>query len=203
VATGDTATDASGRRFKLNVAQFYISGITLFKTDGSTVVLGNKYILKTMKEEEYYVDSVITGNYTKITFNVGIDATTNTTNPSGYPDSSPLSKQSPSMWFGTPSQGYIFLNIQGLADTTATQNGALNFPFNYRTGTSDMLRSCTVTEEFSVVANQPALVHFVVDYGKVLQGVDFKTAGTATPWVNTSVATQIANNIHGMISHEH
>lgn len=67
-----------------------------------------------------------------------------------------------------------------------------------------MLATVTMPNEvFSVVANQQSFVHLIADYGKALRGVNFKTSNTASPWVNTSVATQIANNIPTMFRYEY
>lgn len=197
------AADASGRRFELDVAQFYISDIKLKKADGSTVSVGSGCILKNIATEEYLVGSVPAGNYQSISFNVGVGSADNQTMPSSHPASDPLSAQNPSMWFGSTSQGYMFVNVQGKADTTAAHNGPANFAFSYQLGTSTMLKTVTMPNQaFTVASNQSQLVHLVADYGKLLNGVDFKAQPSATPFANASVATQIANNIQGMFHYE-
>ena len=199
------AMDSSGRHFQLDLAQFYISGVILTKSDGSTYAINNAYILKSIAQEQYLVDSIPTGNYTTISFNVGVDASKNSSDPSSFPASSALSTQTPSMWFGTTSQGYIFMNLQGFADTTAAQTGPVNQPFSYQLGTSTLLRSVTMpvhSKVFTATPNGSMFIHIIADYGKVLRGVNFKTQNMATPFTNLSVATQIANNIPTMFRYE-
>src|ERR1700751_3342238 len=89
--SGLVCHDASGRQIKLSSAQFYASGITAVKSDGSTVTMSNVYILKTIANEEYVIGTVPAGNYNSVWFNVGIDAATNQTTPSSHPASSVLS----------------------------------------------------------------------------------------------------------------
>jgi len=64
--SGRICKDAGGRRFQLNVAQFYASGIVAIRSDGSKVPLSNVYILKTMAKEEYVIGSIPAGNYNSV-----------------------------------------------------------------------------------------------------------------------------------------
>ncbi len=203
IGVNDTAVDASGRRIRLSVGEFYISSVTLHKADGSYITLNKAYVLKQLDGEHYFVDSVAAGNYTYISFSVGIDATTNTNKPTSYPSTHPLAQQSPNMWFGTPEQGYIFMYIQGLTDTTATQTGLLNYPISYKTGTSAMLRNITMpAKPFTIAGNQATTIHLRADFGKALQGINFITNAEATPWLNSGIATQVANNAQNMFSYD-
>ncbi len=203
VDSGMVAKDATGRRFELDLAQFYISGITLKKADGSTVSAGNVYLLKKIAQEQYLVGSVPSGNYLSVTFNVGVDAAANQTTPASHAPTDALYTQNPSMWFGSTTQGYIFMNLQGKADTSALNNGPVNAPFSYQLGTSSMLKTFTLPDKaFTVAPGQSQLVHIIADYGKLLQGVNFKTQPTATPFSNAAVAAQISNNIQFMFHYE-
>lgn len=162
------------------------------------------FLLKTIAQEGYLLGNVPAGNYLSATFDVGIDAATNQTAPSAYAASSPLSSQTPSMWFGSTSQGYMFVNITGLADTSAGNNGSVNYPFSYQLGGSSMLKTVTLPDQPLTVAVEtiPSYIHIIADYGKLLQGVNFKTQNNATPFVNAGVANQIANNIPTMFRYE-
>ena|ERR1051326_1341595 len=201
--SGTIATDATGRKFQLNIAQMYISGVKLKKMDGTFYTVSNAVILKTIAEEEYVIASVPAGNYSSVSFNVGLDAATDQTDPSTYPASSPLSPQNPSMWFGSTAQGYMFVNVQGLADTTATHTGPVNSAFSYQVGTPALLKTVDMPQKnFVVLAGQEQFVHMIIDYGVLLQGVNFKTQSTATPFSNLPVATQIANNIPAAFHYE-
>jgi hypothetical protein len=198
-----SATDATGRKFQLDVAQYYVSGVVLHKTDGTNYSVPNVFLLKTISQEVYLVGNVPAGNYTSVSFNIGLDATTNGTNPASYPSYSPLSPQQPTMWFGSTAQGYEFVNIQGVADTTTTHTGSINCPFSYQLGTMSLLRRIDMPyQPFVVLAGQTQYVHMITDYGILLQGVNFKTQNRATPFTNMLITTQIANNIPAMIRYE-
>ena len=194
--------DVNGRQIKLSLAQFYASGIVAHKADGSSIQMTNVYVLKTIANEQYVIGSVPAGNYNSVSFNVGIDTAANKTAPSSYAATHVLSSQTPSMWFGSTAQGYIFMNVQGYADTSAANNGALNVPFSYQLGTNVMLKTVNLPNQpFTVVANGTQYVHIICDYGVLLNGVNFKTQSMASPFgtsAEQATAAQIANNITSM-----
>lgn len=200
--SGNVAPDATGRKIKLNIAQFYFSNVTLKKADGSEVKLNN-ISLKTIGQETFVLGQVPAGNYTGMYFQVGLDNTTNQTMPSSCAASSVLSPQMPAMWFGSCTQGYVFMNVQGYVDTTAAMNGNADQPFCVQLGTSSMLKTVNMpAKSYSVVANQTYYIHTMADYGMLLQGVDLKAHNTISPFNNASVAAQVAYNVSNMFVFE-
>ena len=131
-AYGETYAMASGRKMSLNLAQLYISGVQLVKSDGTTVdVSGN--VLKVFETEEFLVGNAPVGNYTSVKFKVGLNAATNLLNAT----STDTLLNRKEMWFGNAPQpdGYVFLNLQGTIDTSAALNKT-PVPFTYKIGTN-------------------------------------------------------------------
>ncbi|MGZ3884927.1 MAG: MbnP family protein [Bacteroidia bacterium] len=197
-----------GRKISVNVAQLYVSGIQLVKTDGSTYDVSGVNILKLMEVEEYMAGSVPSGNYKSIRFNVGLSAATNSTTPAA--NDSTLNRAN--MWFGTTAQpsGYVFLNFQGKIDTSAAANNSVAQmqPFKYRIGTNAHLKNISMPDQnYTVTPNQVQFVHIVIDYNKLLTGVTLNVNSNLT--INTTadnalpLATQITNNIPLMFSYEY
>jgi hypothetical protein len=200
---GMPVKDASGRNIELDTAQFYISGITLKKADGTSLVVSKVYILKSIGKEDYMIGNVPAGNYTAVAFNVGIDAATNATLPSSYAATSVLSPQKPSMWFNS-SQGYIFMNIQGRVDTSAKNDHSVNFPISYKIGGNDLLKTVNLpARTLSVAANVNERIHLIADYAKLLNGLNFKTQNNVTPGNNNALAVQMASQIPLMFKYEY
>ena len=210
VSVGVVVVDhVSGKKFQLNVAQFYVSGIVAYKTDGSAEPVSNTYILKNINEEMYVIGQVPAGNYNRVSFNVGVDAAANATNPSSHTGA--LGVQNPAMWFGSILQGYIFMNVQGYADTTATHTGTANQAFAYQLGSNAELKTINMpvmTNNLVVTAYNtnalPAEFHIICDYGILLNNVSFKTNNPiATPFNSDStIIKQISNNIPNMFRYE-
>ncbi|MEO8762169.1 MAG: MbnP family protein [Bacteroidia bacterium] len=210
--SGVIVTDyVSGKKFQLNLAQFYISGVVAYKADGTPQTISNAYILKNIAQEMYIIGEVPAGNYKSISFNVGIDASNNATDPSSH--TGVLGTQNPSMWFGNTSQGYIFMNVQGYADTTSTHTGQVNQAFAYQLGGNNQLKNIRMPDKASndyvavTTSNTnalPAEFHITCDYGILLQNVNFKTNNpVATPFNSDSTTVkQIWNNVPGMFRYE-
>jgi hypothetical protein len=201
VEAGNIAKDANGSHIQLDVAKLLISNIQLKKSDGTYYTVENAYLVKTIDKEVYTVGSVPAGNYLSVKFNVGLDAATNAKVPSTFDSTNPLAAAE--NWFGSPSRGYIFANLQGKADVSANQSGPVDQAFSYQLGGSSMLQSVSLPDKtFTIIANSDNLVHLTADYGILLQGIDFKTQSNATPSLNAATGVQIANNIPNMFRYE-
>jgi hypothetical protein len=190
VVVHDTITN---RQFKLNTAQFFISNVVAHASSGTSYTISGVYLLKTIGEEHYLVGNVPAGNYSYVSFDVGVDSAANSKQPSAYTAPNPLATASMynGGWFGGT---FIFMNIEGYADTSSNQSGKFA-PFSYQTGTDP-------AKAFTVGANQQYLIHIIADYGKLLQNVNFKTQATSNPWDNLPVIQAIAANIPNMFRYE-
>jgi methanobactin biosynthesis MbnP-like protein len=151
---------------KLDTAQLYISNVVFHNANGSNAAVSGQYILKYIGAEgPYIVGSVPTGNYTSVSFNVGLDAMANGMSPTSnmtnanqqFPGSSTTSGISfnvfnppatftnsvgdagiiAPMWSGawSSSNGYYFVNVSGYADTSALQIGQYQH-FSYQLSTT-------------------------------------------------------------------
>jgi hypothetical protein len=150
---------------KLDTAQLYISNIVFHNANGSNATVSGQYILKYIGAEgPYIVGSVPTGNYTSVSFNVGLDMMANGMAPGTmssanqvFPGSSttagitfnvfnPPATFTNSvgdagtiapMWSGTwsASNGYYFVNVSGYADTSLQQTGKYSH-FSYQLSTT-------------------------------------------------------------------
>lgn len=200
VDAGVVAVDEDGRHFRLDKAQFLVSGVELKKADGTYLSVDNVFVLKTIDEEAYTIGDVPAGNYLGARFKIGVDATNNAKAPSDF-SSGPLADAS--NWFGSTAKGYIFVDVEGKADVSANQTGPVDQAFSYQLGTASMLETVTLPDQaFTVVANTENLVHLTCDYGLLLQGVDFKTQSSGSPDANAAVAQKIASNIPNFIRYE-
>ncbi|MGN6566721.1 MAG: MbnP family protein, partial [Flavipsychrobacter sp.] len=127
-------SDGNGRQFSLSAAQFFISNFKLVSANGTVVSIANARILKSIDSEQYLVGNAPIGTYTSVTFDVGLDDATNAMNPAAFTTCGYTSNSS--MWYGNTTQGYMFMKLQGTADTTATQTGTNLVPFSYEIATA-------------------------------------------------------------------
>lgn len=214
IEAGDTVVNpGTSQKYILDRARFYMSGFVLHKSDGTDIAIKDAYILKSLEEEEYIIGQVPTGNYKSVSFNLGLDPSVNATLPASH--SGVLGVQEPSMWFGTTTQSYVFLDVSGSADTTGQQNAEPDKKFTYQLGGNNQLRTIhmpalsemglsalTVTSDNS--PGLPAKFHLLCDFGLLLNSVNFKTDNeTATPFNSDSLSTKaILNNVTKMFRYE-
>lgn len=198
-------TDVDDRKMSLSFAQMYISGIELVKADGSIYPLEGVKILKLFETETYLLAEVPIGNYKSAKFKVGLDAATNSADPST--NTSLLNR--PEMWFGTTAQpdGYVFINMQGKIDTTADASGttAQMQPFNIKIGTGAHYKQVTMPDQpFTITKGNVEYLHMVADYRKLLNGVNLRQPLNVNSVTDnaSALAGTIANNIPYIFHYE-
>ena len=214
----DTAAlyrDSAGRHFSLSVAQFYVSNVTLHNVLGSSYTISNAYVLKSIDSEEYLVGNAPAGTYDGVSFTVGLPPSVNGLSPTAFTNTGYISNSS--MWFGNATDGYMYLKIQGMADTTATQSGTALVPFDYEIGkiipvggSDQALKTITmptrsgVLKPYILSAGSTTFIHLYCDYGKLLQGINFKTQDKTDTHslLYPDVSSNILGNLPNMFRYE-
>jgi len=198
---GHLYPDTNGRAIALNVAQFYISNISITNTSGRIFTFPGTYLLKTLGTNTFLAGTIQAGNYASIAFNVGIDPATNdATIPSNYTSPNPLAPQNPSMWFGSMTEGYIFMKITGSARDNASTPAV---PISYQIGSDQLYETVvlpTHNPAYTVGIKQSLTVHIICDYGKLLRTVNNFASNptTDTYLTNPNLANTIAVGIPNM-----
>lgn len=114
------------------------------------------------------------GDYTKyasMTANIGVPDNENHEDPSARPSSDPLNilNTDDMHWGWNP--GYIFLMIEGKADTSATQNGEDLMNFLYHVGKDDFLTPFSLQDlNWTEVSSDLHETNIYVDLYKIFDG---------------------------------
>ncbi|HNR21232.1 MAG TPA: hypothetical protein PKN75_15165 [Bacteroidia bacterium] len=186
--------DASGRKFDIADLRYYISNIVLIKNDGSELALSGKVLLVNPATQEYELGEVPVGSYKGFKFLLGLDSTTNHSDPTTYSASNPLSIQSPSIHWSWNS-GYIFMKIEGQVDTTLAANGPLDLQYFYHVGLDQLKRTIDFsTSPFTVVSGSDYEIGLEFDLLQALNNVDMRTENETHSFNNLPLATKIADN---------
>jgi|GEM_PF-2713832 len=118
--------------FSITNASCFISGITLTNTSGGTYSIPDAQILITTDGEEYLAGTAPAGTYSGVSFDIGLDATTNAKRPYAF---TPISYVGPiTMWYGTSTRGYNFIRLQGYYDTSVWGTSPEKKPFSFEIG---------------------------------------------------------------------
>jgi hypothetical protein len=203
VDLGTTYANAAGRNISLSSIRYYISNVKMIDQTGAIVSIPGT-ILVSPPTEEYELGEIPVGTYKSITFDVGVAAADNHSDPASKSSTDPLHTQSPSMNFGT-TDGYVFADLEGMVDTSSAGTSAPNAAFSYKIGTDALRKTVTMpvhSSLYTVTANNNITVHIIADFSVMLRGLDMKTIRTVTPQSDLHDATLISNNISSMFTYE-
>jgi hypothetical protein len=191
-STTTTYTHASGRHYKFTKAHFYVSGLELDKTLGHDHL--DTYLQIVAPNTDYALGEVATGSYTGVNFKIGLDSIANHSDPNAYAATHALSSSSATYDHWSWNSGYIFVKIEGVADTSATMNGTVDGPFEMHIGGDSFLRAIALAKAFDVPATGEVEFGINIDWGKALDGVDLRNASTHT-MDNMPLAMQVMSNL--------
>lgn len=186
-STATVYTDQAGKRFQFTTARFYTSKPVLHSGGGDIAL--DKYLHVIAGEDATYpIGEVAAGDYTGFGFDIGIDSVTNHSDPLLYPEGHALSPLSPTNDHWTWNVGYVFLKIEGMTDTSAAQNGALNFGFQMHIATDPLLRHLSFAKNFTVSPAQNAVLNVRVDWRAAMEGFDYRRSTHTTDYPNIAIA---------------
>jgi hypothetical protein len=205
-----TYTNASGEDFTISTFNYFVSNISLKKSDGTELKFADKYFLVKESVEDsktITLSDVPAGDYTSVSFMVGVDSAKSVSDVSqrtGVLD--PASYGTDNMYWSWNS-GYIFFKMEG--KSTKSANAAKDYKFHIggfgglTAKTANNLRtiSLQIAEKAKVRKNIAPEVHLAIDAQKVFKST-LKIAESNTI-MNPSLGTAVANNYKDMFAVEH
>ncbi len=136
------------------------------------------------------ISGVPTGTYDGIRFGIGVPIDVNAQKPADFPSSNPLSNTA---YYWTPWSSYIFMKTEGRLDTLG--NGPLDLGFALHTGSDALYRILEANIPLIIQDGLETNLDIVIDYKKVLQGVDIKANPQNHSPDDISTITTIVNNL--------
>ena len=198
---GQEYTQTNGRKFKFNVARFYISNLRLLKDGGGMVNVPDAYLQANAAFENYDIGiDIPEGHYDGVVFDVGVDDVANTSDPSSWAAGHALSSSSSTFDHWSWNSGYKFIRLEGMTDTTAAMTGAVNTEFVYHIGLGINRREVNIQHHFDVSYKSKAMVHMVIDWGQFLENVDLANELDTHTTNDSLLAATIANEAPAAIS---
>ncbi len=136
------------------------------------------------------ISGVPTGTYDGMRFGVGVPADVNAKKPADFSSGNPLSNTA---YYWTPWSSYIFMKTEGRLDTIG--NGATDLGFALHTGSDALYNILEANIPLTVQDGLETNMDIVIDYKKVLQGVDIKANPQNHSPDDISTITAIVNNL--------
>jgi len=156
--------NVEGREYYFENFSFYVSDIRLHKANGDTLQLyrasdSSQSILfdwvdtRTESEGEtlFQKFTVPAGEYSGVSFAIGVPNEANHSDPTNYPAEHPLSEFRGKHW--TWNSGYRFIMTDGWIDSTETKEGIMDAPFLFHCGTDTLYRPLTYTGHSFTIEN--------------------------------------------------
>lgn len=213
-----TYTNAAGETYNVSLLQYFISNIKLGKADGTEYVVPQDSSYFLIKEGDEDMSEALVnvpeGDYTTLTFTVGVDSLRSTMDVSrrtGVLD--PAGDMNDGMYWGWNS-GYIFFKMEGLSDA-APVDGSGQHKFRYHIGgfggydAPSINNIRTITLDLSargtaqVRKNKNTNIHLLVDIDKVLSGSTTVSIAANPTVMFGDFSGNIANNYMQMFRHDH
>ena len=136
------------------------------------------------------ISGVPTGTYDGMRFGVGVPADVNAKKPADFSSGNPLSNTA---YYWTPWSSYIFMKTEGRLDTIG--NGTTDLGFALHTGSDALYNILEANIPLTVQDGLETNLDIVIDYKKVLQGVDIKANPQNHSPDDISTITAIVNNL--------
>jgi hypothetical protein len=197
IVLGSEYTHAlSGDQLIIETYKYYISNFRLKKSDGTWWSHPDSYFLVNQNVEGSNVLSltgVPFGNYTDISFVMGVDSTKNVSGP----QSGALSTANGMFW--SWSSGYIMLKIEGTSPQITSGN-VFSYHLGGFQGAYNIVKSLDYnfgSTELNVTSSNLAQVYMLINTEKLFDGVGSVTNGsTSSPGnVALNMATAFQNGI--------
>ncbi len=215
-------TNAAGEKFTISMAQYFISNIKVSKADGTTYTVkqdSSYFLIKAADRNTRFAKvKVPEGDYTKVTFTVGVDSLRSTMDISKRTGAlDPSGGHDGGMYWGWNS-GYIFFRFEGNSevisnDANGDPTGKKAFKYHiggfggYSAPTLNNIKTVTVDLAAGGIAkvrkDRQSNVHLLVDLMKVFNGKNSFSIAAHPTVMFSDFSTSIATNLTGLFKHDH
>jgi hypothetical protein len=210
-------TNAAGENFTVSTLKYYISNISLTKTDGTTYTVpqDSSYFLldESVPSSNIVGISIPEGEYKQLNFTLGVDSLRNTMDISRRTGALDPAGAAAGMYWSWNS-GYIFFKMEG-DSPSAPVDGTGARKFRYHIGGFGGMSTPTFNniKSFSLnlstagnakvkTGNTPN-IHLMVDILKAFTGTTNISIASYPSIMASSYSVNVANNYANMIMHHH
>jgi hypothetical protein len=216
--------NAAGEKFTISLLQYFISNIKLSRADGTTYTVpqdSSYFLIKgTDRATRFAKMRVPEGDYTKLTFTLGVDSLRSTMDISkrtGVLDPAAGGHDSGGMYWGWNS-GYIFFRMEGNSDVISNDangdpTGKKQFRYHiggfggYSAPTINNIKAVTINLTTGGVARvrngRQSNVHLFANVMQVFNGKNNVSIAAHPSVMFSDFSTTVAGNLTQMFRHDH
>lgn len=209
-----TYTNALSQNFTVTKLKYFVSNFKLTNVNGTvyTVPQTECYFLvdESVTTSHKPLLSVPEGEYTAVSFVLGVDSLRNTMDISQRTGVLDVSGAAIDMYWSWNS-GYIFFKLEGTSPAVASTGNAFSYHIGgfggYTTATVNNNKTITVDLKSRGTAKvkngKNTNIHLLVDILKAFNGSTNITLGSPASVHSAAAGTPMANNYANMVSHDH
>lgn len=210
--------NAAGETFSVNLLQYFVSNIKLTNTAGETYTVpqdSSYFLIKESDAATRFANiEVPEGEYTKISFVLGVDSLRSTMDISKRTGVLDPSGGMEGGMYWTWNSGYIFFKMEGSSpQVPANVDANQKFRFHiggfggYSAPTINNIKTITIDLTPGGTAkarrDRNANIHLMVDIMKVFNGNSNISLATNSQIMFSTFSTNVANNYATMFRHDH
>ena len=209
-----TYTNAVGESLKITKLKYYVSNFILTNADGTiyTVPQDSCYFLIDESDAATHEPAlkVPEGEYTSLTFTVGVDSLRNTMDISKRTGVLDPATTAADMYWGWNS-GYIFFKVEGTSPAITAAGNVFQYHIGgfggYSSPTPNNLKKITLDLTArgtpKVKQNKDTNIHLFVDVLKAFSGTTNMSFATLSMIHSPAPGVPVANNYASMFRHDH
>lgn len=210
--------NAKGESFNVTLLQYFISNIKVKKADGTEYVVpqdSSYFLIREGSEEEGTARvNVPEGDYTSLTFTIGVDSLRSTMDVSRRTGAlDPSGNMEDGMYWGWNS-GYIFFKMEGISSAAPVDpSGQNKYRFHiggfggYSAPTVNNIRTVTLDLSQAGIAQvrkgRKSNIHLMVDIAKVMNGTTQVSIAENPTVMFSEFSLLISANYMQMFRHDH
>jgi hypothetical protein len=207
-------TNGSGETYKVTMLKYFISNISLQKTDGTiyTVPQNDSYFLIEEGNEnaDHASIQVPEGEYTSLSFMLGIDSLRNTKDISERTGTLDPAGIANGMYW-TWNSGYIFFKIEGTSPASTAEGNTFAYHIGgfggYNAPTINNIKTITLNlapgGTPKVHSGKESNIHLMVDIAKLFDSKSQISIAAHSSVMFAPYSTSIADNYATMFRHDH
>ena len=160
--------DYLGRKHIYELFKFYVSNLSLIDLTDEPVLVKDVALIDFNEGNATVQVEVVPGSYKGISMGIGLDPSTNASDPNTFPDTHPLASARLTYW--SWADMYKFIMLEGKVDSDS--DDSLDVIFNYHTGLDTNYRVVNFDKDLSIVNGQKSKLNFVIDMNDIFTKSD-------------------------------
>jgi hypothetical protein len=185
-----TYTDAAGKKYKFTDFLFYLTELKNGSKKLADVAIYDQ------RDKGNLMLSIL-GNsvdFTNLTFNIGVDSITNHSDPTLLANNSPLSTYLYGQMHWDWNPGYIFINLEGKADTLIDGNVLLDQNLSYHIGKDVNRRNKTFTNLNWQGSGNVKTLYLTIDVAQLFAAAGSEINVNSEPFTHSAATLNVLTN---------